>query len=447
MTDKTLQRYAYQQLLKWKSNKRRKPLILQGARQVGKTHLLKTFGTQEYQTIIYLNFEEDQNLVDLFQQTKNQAEVLANIQVYINKKIEPHNTLLILDEIQQCAEAISYLKYINEHYPDIHCSAAGSLLGVKLASDKSFPVGKVDLLHLTPMTFIEFLSAMKLDELRDYLNNIKEFTPLPEPFHQKLCDLLKKYFFIGGMPEAIASFLENEDYEEVRRVQNNIIKTYLLDFAKHAPAHEIIRITQIWNSIPKQLAKENKKFIFSAIEKSARAREYEISIEWLANAELILKTYHLITPKLPLTGYGDTNAFKVYLLDVGLLGALAHIQPQYLLKQNDLFSEYNGALTENFVAQELHAHLLQPLYYWASENRAEVDFIVPYQNEIFPLEVKANVSTKKRSLRVYQEKFNPSFAARTSLLNLKRDGKICNFPLYLLHLFPNLILAPETNSK
>jgi len=440
MAGTTFQRNAYQQLLRWKKHQKRKPLILQGARQVGKTHLLKTFGGQEYNQTIYLNFEENQNLVDIFEQTKNQADLLTNIQVYINKKIEPHNTLLILDEIQQCSHAVSYLKYLNEHYPEIHCATAGSLLGVKLASEKSFPVGKVDLIHLTPVTFIEFLSALKLDELRNYLDKINDFTPLPEPFHQKLCELLKKYFFVGGMPEAIASFIQQEDYEEVRKIQNNIIKTYLLDFAKHAPSHEIIRLTQIWNSVPKQLAKENKKFIFSAIEKSARAREYEIAIEWLANAELILKAYNLTTPKLPLMGYGDTNAFKVYLLDVGLLSALAQIQPQYLLKPNGLFSEYKGAFTENFVAQELHAHLLQSLYYWSSENRAEVDFIVPHQNEIVPLEVKANVSTKKRSLRVYQEKFHPKYVARTSLLNLKRDGLISNFPLYLLHKFAELIV-------
>ncbi len=443
MTASLFQRHAYQQLLRWKNHRKRKPLIMQGARQVGKTHLLKTFGNKEYESIVYLNFEEDEDLINIFEQTRNQADLLSNIQVHINRKIRPENDLLVLDEIQQCSAAISYLKYLNEDHSDLHCIAAGSLLGVKLASEKSFPVGKVDLLHLAPITFVQFLTALKLDELRNYIDNINEFTPLPEPFHIKLCDLLKKYIYIGGMPEAIDSYIESEDYEEVRRVQNNIINTYLLDFAKHAPPHEIIRLNQIWNSIPKQLAKENKKFIFTAVEKSARAREYEIALEWLVNAALIHKTYHLTAPKLPLTGYGDTNAFKVYLLDVGLLGALAHIQPQYLLKPTHLFAEYNGAFTENFVAQELHAHLLQHLYYWASENRAEVDFIVSYDREIIPLEVKANVSTKKRSLRVYQDKFHPKYCARSSLLNLKKDGTICNFPLYLLHKFPQLIFHDE----
>lgn len=440
MSEALFQRHAYQQLLRWKNHRKRKPLILQGARQVGKTHLLKTFGDKEYESVVYLNFEEDEDLINIFEQTRKQANLLSNIQVHINRKIVPQNDLLILDEIQQCSAAISYLKYLNENHSEIHCVAAGSLLGVKLASEKSFPVGKVDLLHITPITFIEFLSALKLDELRNYIDSINEFTPLPEPFHIKLCELLKKYFFVGGMPEAIDSFIQNEDYDEVRKIQNNIINTYLFDFAKHAPPHEIIRLNQIWNSIPKQLAKENKKFIFTAVEKSARAREYEIALEWLVNAALIHKAYHLTTPKLPLTGYGDTNAFKVYLLDVGLLGALAHIQPQYLLKPDALFAEYNGAFSENFVAQELHAHLLQPLHYWASENRAEVDFIVSNQSDIIPLEVKSNVSTKKRSLRVYQDKFHPKVAARTSLMNLKKDGAICNFPLYLLHKIRQLIV-------
>jgi len=426
-----MKRYLYADLKTWKNSKNRKPLILRGARQVGKTYLLKIFGKQEYETVIYLNFEKDPRLAGLFSGSLDPATILSNISIHLNQVIKPENTLLIFDEIQECPAALNSLKYFCEEAPQYHVASAGSLLGVKLANTKGFPVGKVNFLDLYPLCFFEFLTAVGKDKLHDFLTSLNQFKEIPAPFHDELILLLKKYLFIGGMPEAVAEYINNNDLFSVTKIQMAILDAYALDFAKHAPNEELMRITQVWESIPSQLAKENKKFIFSVLQKSARGREYETAIQWLTEAGLIYKAYNISVPKLPLVGFANKNAFKVFLLDVGLLSALSNIPAQLVIDNNKLFSEYSGAFTENYVAAEL-AQQSHRLFYWTSEGIAEVDFIIEHQMNIYPLEVKAGLSRKKKSLLVYGDKYKPLCLLRASLMNLRKDGNICNFPLYLI---------------
>ncbi|SRR5579883_638665 len=432
-----MKRYLYKQLLEWKASPNRKPLVLRGARQVGKTFLLKTFAQQEYRSFLYLNFEEDPKLDSLFANNLKPATILENISTYLNYDIQPEETLLIFDEIQESPSALNSLKYFQEQAAQFHIAAAGSLLGIKLANTKGFPVGKVTFMDLYPLCFFEFLEALGKNKLSDFLKQIKEFKEIPEPIHQELISLLKKYLFTGGMPEAVAEYTRSNDLSLVRKIQKDILDAYILDFAKHAPPEQLMKITQIWQSIPNQLAKENKKFIFAALGKSARGREYETAIQWLTDAGLIYKSHNISVPKLPLSHFVN-NAFKVFLLDVGLLAAMSNVPSQMVVDANNLFSEFNGAFTENFVAQELVANQYQ-LYYWTSENIAEVDFIIEHAMEIFPLEVKSNASRKKKSLITYGNKYQPKWLLRASLMNLRKDGEICNFPLYLISRFSHLL--------
>ncbi|HSX19763.1 MAG TPA: ATP-binding protein [Gammaproteobacteria bacterium] len=425
-----MKRDLYVQLLAWKSSPSRKPLILQGARQVGKTYILKEFGRQEYANCIYLNFELEA-LKGFFQGSLQPKTIIEKLSVFTEQSIIPERTLIIFDEIQECPEALNSLKYFQEQANEYHIVAAGSLLGVKLAHTKGFPVGKVNFLDLYPLSFHEFLLAIDKVKLREYLANLKSIEPLDAPLHNELLDLLKKYMFIGGMPEAISTYIKTNDLLQIRDVQRSILKAYDLDFAKHAPKNEVMRISQIWNSIPRQLAKENAKFVFSVVREGARGREYEIALQWLLEAGLIIKQYNLTVPKLPLPAYGDTNAFKVFMLDIGLLGAMADIPVKILASDQKLFSEYNGAFTENYVAQAFvpkHPRL----YYWTSPGTAEVDFVLEHDLEIYPLEVKSGVATRKKSLLIYAQKYKPRLLLRTSLMNLKLDANVCNFPLYLI---------------
>jgi uncharacterized protein len=438
-------RDAYNQLLQWKNSPRQKPLLVQGARQVGKTWLLKNFGQAEYEDVCYLNFEEVEAYKNFFTNTLDPQQILRNISVYIGKEITPNKTLLIFDEIQECPEAITSLKYFSEQASQYPIVAAGSLLGVKLSEKKAFPVGKVNFLDLYPLTFFEFLQASGQTELRNYLEkDIINTTPLPEPIHQKLIELLRTYMYTGGMPEAVKHYAETQNFQEVREIQIEILKAYSLDFAKHAPTIQTMRISAIWESIPKHLAKENKKFVFSAIKKSARGREYEIAIQWLLDAGLIYKSHNITKPHLPLEGYTDHQAFKIFLLDTGLLAAMCQLAPQTLLHGDEIFTEYKGALSENLVAQELVPVQNKKLYYWTSEGKAEVDFIVSDQSQVLPLEVKYGTSQKKKSLLVYEDKYKPKLLLRTSSMNLKKDGKICNLPLYFISRFD---LAISIGSK
>jgi uncharacterized protein len=350
----------------------------------------------------------------------------------------PEKDLIIFDEIQSSNNALNSLKYFNEKANEYHIAAAGSLLGIKLSKPKSFPVGKVNFLNMYPLTFLEFLEANKQSGLCKLIKNTKAFVPYPEPFHQKLLDLLRTYFFIGGMPEVVQFFSETNDYSKVREIQKEILNSYILDFAKHAAAQDIPKISLIWESIPVHLGKENKKFIFSALKKTARAREYENALKWLEDAGLILRVNLVKTGKIPLKGYSDPNIFKIYVLDVGLLGALAKIHFDILVHGNRLFTGFKGAFVENFVAQQLISQKEISLHYWKSAGSAEIDYICEHENTIFPLEAKAGINARSKSLSSYDQKYNPTILSRTTLLNLKHDGKICNYPLYAISLFPEL---------
>lgn len=426
-----MKRDLYAQLLAWKTAKNRKPLVLRGARQVGKTHLLKTFGQQEYGACIYVNFESDPNLANFFNGKLKPAIILESISAYLEQEIALENTLIIFDEIQECPNALNSLKYFQEEANNVHIAAAGSLLGVKLAHTKGFPVGKVDFLDLYPLSFFEFLEAIGKHKLQYFLMNITDIQLVPEPLHEELLLVLKKYMYIGGMPEAVRNYAETGSLVAIKAIQKAILDAYELDFAKHAPKEQIMKITEVWSAVPGQLAKENKKFIFSALRSGARGREYETAIQWLTDAGLIYKSYNISVPKLPFSGYSDRNIFKIFLLDVGLLSAMSNISAKSAVEERGLFSEFYGAFTENLVAQALVLQQKQ-LYYWTSEGTAEIDFMIERDLDVYPLEVKAGISKKKKSLLVFKEKYKPKNALRASLMNLKKDGNIINIPLYLI---------------
>lgn len=431
-----MERDIFKHLEDWKRSTRRKPLILNGARQVGKTYALKHFGKTSYKKIAYLNFEKDEKLSQYFEDTLDPHQLIKIISIHTEIEIEPSNTLLVFDEIQNCPKALNSLKYFCEDANDYHVAAAGSLLGVKTAGEKGFPVGKVNFLHVYPLTFFEFLSATGHAKTRSFLEEYHTYEPLPNPLHEKLIQLLKQYFFIGGMPEVVSEYAKSEKLIVVREIQLEILSAYEKDFAKHAPPHEIMKITTVWEQIHRQLAKESKKFIFAAIRKSARGRDYEEAIQWLSDAGLIHKSYLVETPKFPLSAYANNSIFKVFLADVGLLGAQSNLSPKVIIDGDHLFSEFKGALTENFVAQELIATRHKKPYYWTSEGIAEVDFLIEEDHEIYPLEVKAGASQKKKSLIVYNQKYKPSKLIRATTMNLKHDGDIYNYPLYLISQFP-----------
>ena len=428
-----MKRDIYRKLSDWKSSRRRKPLLLQGARQTGKTYIIKAFGRNEYEHVVYCNFEENPGLDAFFQRDLNPERILTDISIYYNHEIRPGADLLVFDEIQTSNRALNALKYFEEKRDDIHIIAAGSLLGVKLSAPGSFPVGKVNFLHLFPMTFMEFLDAMGESRYRQLIENVNEPVPLSEVFHAHLTNLLRQYYFTGGMPEAVRCFAETGNGPETRKIQEDIVRSYVMDFAKHAPASDIPKLTWIWDSIPKHLAKENKKFVFSAVKKGARAREYENALIWLEDAGLIHRATAVRTVRHPLKHYADSGCFKVYALDVGLLGAMSRSPVELLVQGERLFNEYEGAFVENYVAQQLISHSQPSLYYWRSRGgKAELDFLCEFAGRIFPLEVKAGVNLRSKSLRSYDSQFSPPALVRTTLLNFKKDGKILNLPLYAL---------------
>lgn len=435
-----MHRLAYQQLLQWKGSKGRKPLILRGARQVGKTTLLKMFAESEYENTLYLNFEDKPALCDLFKEDLDPTRIIKVLSLFFEQPITAGKTLLILDEIQECPEALNSLKYFCEAASEQHICAAGSLLGVKLAHEKGFPVGKVQFADLYPLSFFEFLEAIHQDELKDFLLSIDSIAPLPKPLHEKLTKLFKDYLYIGGMPEAVLSYREDKNFDMVRKIQNNILDGYSADFAKHAPKNEITRITEVWNNLPSQLAKENKKFIYSKIKASARGRDYETAIQWLIDAGLTYKVSNVSTAKLPLSGYVDMGAFKLYTLDVGLLGAMADISPKLVIQEDTLFSHFNGSFIENYAAQSFKPFCKQ-LHYWTSAGTAELDFLLQHENRILPVEVKSGTSRKKQSLRVFREKYHPELSLVLSPANLILDGKVLNCPLYLTDQLTQSLLA------
>jgi len=433
-----MKRDIYKKLIEWKNSDRRKPLILKGARQVGKTFILKEFGRREYSNMAYFNFEEDPGLNDFFKGRIQPEKIIEKLSIYLETRIFPEKTLIAFDEVQNSPETLNSLKYFNERANEYHIASAGSLLGIKIGQSAPFPVGKVNFMNLHPFSFGEYLNSMRKSQLRNFLESKTTFDLIETSFHEELINNLKMYYFIGGMPEAILQYREDGDLKKVRVIQEEILTAYAIDFSKYSTKSEAIKINSIWNAIPAQLAKENKKFKFSEISKNARARDYNVAIQWLVDTGLVYKSFNIKIPKLPLSGYKEDNVFKLFLLDVGLLGALLNVSQRTIVEGNRLFSEYNGAFVENYVAQELIANNHKELYYWTKNSSAEVDFIIPYNEEIFPLEVKAGISKRKKSLRIYGKKYNPPILSRSTLMNFKKDDNIGNYPLYAVSLFPGI---------
>lgn len=422
-------RIAIEKLLKWKQNKRRKPLIIEGARQVGKTWLMKEFGRQEYKDTIYINFDSNSRMAELFASDLDTERLIMGLEIYVGRKINPDNALLIFDEVQEVPRALASLKYFYENAPEYHIVCAGSLLGIALHQGTSFPVGKVDFLKLYPLSFKEFLMANDKERFAELLDR-QDFQMITS-FKQIYIDALKQYYFVGGMPEAVQSFSENKDFNEVREIQKRILLAYEQDFSKHAPNEIVPRLRMLWNSIPAQLAKENKKFIYGLVREGARAKEYETAIMWLCDCGLVHKVSRVNAEGIPLRAYEDLKAFKLFVLDVGLLGCMAGLRQHTLLDGNDLFVEFKGALTEQYVCQQLkNIEDLDIYYYTNDRGSCEVDFVVDTGEKIVPVEVKAEVNLKAKSLKTYREKFLPEISVRTSMADFKKEEWLVNLPLY-----------------
>lgn len=424
-------RIAIEKLYQWKESKRRKPLIIEGARQVGKTWLMKEFGEKAYQDTIYINFDSNSRMSELFSEDLNVDRLIMGIELYAGKKIDPDHTLLIFDEVQEVPKALSSLKYFYENAPQYHIVCAGSLLGIALHGGTSFPVGKVDFLNLYPLSFKEFLMATTGERFAELLEN--QDYQMVNAFKQTFIDALKQYYFVGGMPEAVESFVEEKDFNEVREIQKRILSAYEQDFSKHAPIEIVPKIRMVWNSIPSQLAKENKKFIYGLVREGGRAKEYETAIMWLCDCGLIHKVSRVNAAGLPLKAYEDLKAFKMFLVDVGLLGCMTGLRQRTLLDGNELFTKFKGALTEQYVCQQLKTIQDLDIYYYTNDRGScEVDFVVDTGEEIVPLEVKAEINLKAKSLKNYHEKYNPPISIRTSMADYKKEDWIVNLPLYAI---------------
>ncbi len=425
-----MKRFVLDELQKWKSSKRRKPLIVKGARQVGKTWALQEFGRSFPDGYVYFNFDKDTEYRQFFQSTKDVHRILQNLAMASGQKITT-DTLIIFDEIQACPEALNSLKYFCEDAPEYYVASAGSLLGIKLS--QGFPVGKVDFLEMGPMTFTEYLLADGAENLAEYLSGINEIAPIPDAFFNPLVEKLKMYFVVGGMPEPVLVWTEDGDIKEADRVLSNILMSYENDFAKHADPTDVPKIQLIWDSLPSQLARENKKFLYSAVKDGARAREYENALNWLYNADLVRKTFRISKPGLPLSAYDDLTAFKIYMSDVGLLRKHSHLATSTFAEYNRLFTEFKGALTENFVLQSLSRQLETAPRYWA-DAPYEVDFVVQLDNDIIPVECKAGTNVKSTSLKKYSQQYTEQtpLMVRFSLMNLSMDGNLLNIPLFLV---------------
>ncbi len=424
-------RIAMEKLLKWKKSRRRKPLIIEGARQVGKTWLMREFGRQAYADAIYINFDSNSRMAELFASDLDTDRLIMGLELYAGRKIDPDSTLLIFDEVQEVPRALTSLKYFYENAPQYHIVCAGSLLGIALHEGTSFPVGKVDFLKLYPLSFREFLMAIDRERFAELLER-QDFEMITG-FRQTYIDALKYYYFVGGMPEAVLSFSENQDFNEVREIQKRILTAYEQDFSKHAPNEIVPKIRMIWNSIPSQLAKENKKFIYGLVREGARAKEYETAIMWLSDCGLIHKVSRVNAAGIPLKAYEDLKAFKLFLVDVGLLGCMTGLRQRTLLDGNDLFVEFKGSLTEQYVCQQLKTIADLGVYYYTNDRGScEVDFVVDTGEQIIPLEVKAEVNLKAKSLKTYREKFSPAIAVRASMADFKKEDGLINLPLYAI---------------
>lgn len=424
-------RIAIEKLYKWKNSKRRKPLIIEGARQVGKTWLMKEFGKQAYADTVYINFDSNSRMADLFSADLDTDRLIMGLELYAGRKINPENTLLIFDEVQEVPRALASLKYFYENAPQYHIVCAGSLLGIALHQGTSFPVGKVDFLKLYPLSFSEFLMATGNERFAELLK--KQDYEMITSFKQTYIDALKHYYFVGGMPEAVQSFAESKDFNEVRAIQKRILAAYEQDFSKHAPNEIVPKIRMLWNSIPSQLARENKKFIYGLVREGGRAREYETAIMWLSDCGLVHKVSRVNAAGIPLKAYEDLKAFKLFIVDVGLLGCMTGLRQRTLLDGDDLFVEFKGALTEQYVCQQLKTIEDLGIYYYTNDRGScEIDFVVDTGEQIVPIEVKAETNLRAKSLKTYRERFGPELSVRTSMADYKKEDWLLNLPLYAI---------------
>lgn len=433
-----MKREAMKDLMEWKDGKNRMPLIIRGARQVGKTWIMKEFGKIYYEKIAYINFDNNERMESLFSGNLDISRIITALQIESGVMIEASNTLIIFDEVQEVPRALTSLKYFCENAPQYHIVAAGSLLGVALHPGTSFPVGKVDFMELYPLNFIEFLNAAGNENLANLLAT-KDFE-LISSFKGRYIDLLKQYYYIGGMPEAVSSFIETKDYSIVREVQNRLLMAYEQDFSKHAPNEAVPRIRMLWASIPAQLAKENRKFVYGLIRQGARAREYELAMQWLLDCGLIYKVGRITKPDMPLIAYQDFNAFKLFVLDVGLLSAMSGLDIKLLLEGNRVFEEFKGALTEQYVLQQLiNNKNIMPFYWSAEKSSGEIDFVFQSGIDIVPLEVKAAENLQAKSLKSYCAKYQPKHAIRTSMSDYRKEEWLTNLPLYVVNHILNIL--------
>lgn len=418
-------------LRKWKKSKHRKPLILQGARQTGKTWIMKEFGRTDYKNTAYLLCQENPSLENLFNAPFNKERLINGFQIICGFKIEAENTLIIIDEIQDIPKAITSLKFFYEQAPEYHIICAGSLPGVSLHQNISFPVGKVNFLNLYPLSFSEFLIAIGKEQYAKIINDKNQDSEILSAFSNDYIEYLKYYFYIGGMPEVVSTWIETNDFSEVRKIQKELLLAYENDVSKHTTPEMANKIKQVWNSVPGQLAKDNKKFLYSVVKESARAREYENAINWLKNAGLLIKVHRVNKPGIPIKAYEDLDAFKIFILDIGLLCNMTNLSPKVLLEGNKLFTEFKGALAEQYVCQQMQSELqIEPFYWSAKDGKAEVDFIFQNDDEIIPVEVKAEINLQAKSLKVFRDTYNSECAFRFSLSKFENHGILKDIPLY-----------------
>ena len=424
-----MERNLLNKLLKWKEMPNRKPLIIRGARQTGKTWLMREFGKKAFKKMVYVNFENEPRFRDLFIKDYNTARIISMLELHLNEKIDAEDTLLIFDEIQAVDGGLTSLKYFCEEAPQYAIVAAGSLLGISLHANQSFPVGKVDFLDLYPMSLEEFMCAAGKKMLWDAM--VAQEWDMVATFHDELLQMLRIYMYVGGMPEVVKQWVDNQDFFAVREKQQNILRSYVADFSKHIPDDQVPRVNMVWDSLPAQLAKENKKFIYGIIRDGARAKDFELAIMWLYNCGLVLKSHRVKVPSMPLKAYQDLQTFKLFMVDVGLLGAAVGLQTQMLLEGNRLFTEFKGALTEQYVMQELSAQNFDYIGYWTNErSTAEVDFVIQQKGEVVPIEVKSGENLRSRSFTQFCRTYEPKIAFKASTLPYHGGMEIVNVPLY-----------------
>lgn len=428
-----MQRYALKHLIDWKNKKNHKPLVIQGARQVGKTWLMQEFGKKYYEQVAYINFDVDLKSREIFDVDYDTERLIMDIGLATKTKINAENTLIIFDEIQECPRALTSLKYFRENAPQYDIIVAGSLLGVACHEGTGFPVGKVSFMNLFPLSFEEFLLAMREERFVELLNK-KDFKTI-KLFNNKYEKLIKQYCYVGGMPEIVQDFVESKDFESVRNLQKEILSAYEEDFTKHIPTNTVAKIRLLWKSIPAQLSKENKKFIYGAAKEGARARDFEAALSWLINSGLVYRVNKITKPDLPITAYEDFNSFKLFVLDVGLLGAMTDLQADTIIDGNRIFEEFKGAIAEQYVLQQFKTIKDLPVFYWSNEtSRAEIDFVIQIKSDVVPVEVKAERNLQAKSLKVYMEKFKPNYAIRTSMADYKKTNSLIDIPMYAIEI-------------